>query len=279
MAVELVQFIPLIPQFENSFFDLRIAVMFLLAEPHFAMTIPLLYGYRSLFRRRVGSFIVVPLIIVFLGGILFYTNQKLFFLIFMAANVYHVNRQSRAFYSLQTSERGISANVYEIALHLAFFAYFGAFLKNEYAIAVIVIAALTIVCTLLAFLMVRKPVNAIKYSASFLQGFAVFLPLALFEDMMTAFAIGISIHYLQYLGISMLVCKKGFGFKFFPLILFLLAYAVLSSAALAGLITDDRVSLIILVPTLLQLLHFYFDGLIWRRSTSEVDEVLLVSFK
>ena len=32
--------------FYGNQIDLRLIVMFLLAEPHFAMTLPLLYGYR-----------------------------------------------------------------------------------------------------------------------------------------------------------------------------------------------------------------------------------------
>ena len=109
----------------------------------------------------------------------------------------------------------------------------------------------------------------------FSQGFLIFLPIAIFDDLLLAFAVGISIHYIQYLFISWPVCRKSFGFSGLYLLIFLFAYALISTSALGGFITNEKNSIFILIPTTLQLLHFYFDGFIWRRSDPLINKILL----
>ena len=79
--------------------------MFFLAEPHFAMTIPLLYGYRKNFLTKPISIFANSAIIILFCCISVFFNSGLF-LIFLLANVYHVNRQSVGFLKLQ-AERHI----------------------------------------------------------------------------------------------------------------------------------------------------------------------------
>ena len=110
------------------------------------------------------------------------------------------------------------------------------------------------------------------------QGYLIFIPIIIFEDILLAFAIGISIHYIQYLSISWMVLRKGFNFAFFPLLSILIFYSLISTGALSGLLTNDRISLIVFIPTLLQLLHFYYDGFIWKRSDELVANTLKKSF-
>jgi len=129
---------------------------------------------------------------------------------------------------------------------------------------------------LLSILIWRAQSKEISISKVFvaLQGYLIFLPAIYFQDLILAFAVGISIHYLQYLAISFPVCKKSFGFSFIPLILFLLGYSLLSTGSLSGFFSNEKISLIIFIPTSLQLLHFYFDGFIWRKSNTIVRETL-----
>jgi len=58
-------------------------------------------------------------------------------------------------------------------------------------------------------------------------------------------------------------------------LLALLTYTVISSSALAGFISNERISLIILIPTMMQLLHFYYDSLVWQRKDPIVAEKML----
>ena len=65
--------------------DIRLLVMFLLAEPHFAMTIPLLYGYRHNFYRKKLEYLVIPIGVIILASIIFYSSFVLFSIIFLIA--------------------------------------------------------------------------------------------------------------------------------------------------------------------------------------------------
>ena len=129
-----------------------------------------------------------------------------------------------------------------------------------------------------AILLFNKRTPSLREFFVVMQGFLIFLPIAIFSDIILAFAVGISIHYLQYLVISWKVLRKGFGYQFIPLISILLIYSMFSTGALSGLITSDRISLIVFIPTMLQLLHFYYDGFIWRRSEDVVNETMKKAF-
>ena len=74
--------------------------------------------------------------------------------------------------------------------------------------------------------------------------------------------------------ISWLICRNSFNFPYYNLLLIVVLYATLTSSALGGFITQENQSLIIFIPTILQLLHFYFDGFLWRRDNEDVALVL-----
>ena len=76
-----------------------------------------------------------------------------------------------------------------------------------------------------------------------LQGYLIFLPIVIFSDILLAFAVGISIHYLQYLSISWRVCKLGFLFSMKIVLFLLIFYSILSTAALSGFFTLERISI------------------------------------
>ena len=59
--------------------------------------------------------------------------------------------------------------------------------------------------------------------------------------------------------------KFGFLFSMKIVVFLLIFYSFISTAALSGFLTLERISFIVLIPTLMQLLHFYYDSLIWRR--------------
>ena len=105
-----------------------------------------------------------------------------------------------------------------------------------------------------------------------------FFYIVIFEDLLLAFAVGISIHYIQYLFISWDILTKGFGFRLIPLLGLLITYSIFSTGALSGVFTQDRLSWIVFIPTVLQLLHFYYDGFIWKRSDELVSNTMKKAF-
>ena len=164
---------------------------------------------------------------------------------------------------------------YEILLHAMTFAclYVALFRKAHGIDVALIFSALAISIMFFASWYNNKK-NA-EHPRIFSNGTRVFnfLPIAIFEDILLAFAVGISIHYIQYLAISWNVLRKGFGFSLIPIAI-LIFYSVASTGTLSGLLTQERISLIVFIPTLLQLLHFYYDGLIWRRDDKLVADAM-----
>ena len=256
--------------------DLRIIVMFLLAEPHFAMTIPLLWGYRDFFKTDKIYFIYIPLAIVISTAVLFYFSLALYSYLFLLANIYHVNRQSRGMLQIQAGASLNTAKLYEFTLHFTCLLIFLSRIFYPDRSTLLALAGLLIVMSL-AFAIWRiehsKPTLYRIFVA--LQGYLIFLPVIYFDDLILAFAVGISIHYLQYLAISFPVCKKSFGFSLVPLILFLITYSFFSTGSLSGFFTFENLFLIVFIPTTFQLLHFYYDCFIWNNSNSTVTDTLM----
>ena len=261
--------------FSNQSLDIRILIMFLIAEPHFAMTIPLLWGYKVLFKTEKVYFVYIPFAIITLSIIIFYINIAIYSYLFLLANIYHVNRQSRGMLLIQGKANLHTANIYEITLHALCLVIFIGRIYLPHSSIVLIFSAFVFV-TLLSILVWTTQGEKLNLSKVFitLQGYLIFLPALYFQDLILAFAVGISIHYIQYLAISFPVCKKSFGISFFPLILFLLGYSLLSTGALSGFFSNEKISIFVLIPTSLQLLHFYFDGFIWRKSNKIVRETL-----
>ena len=250
-----------------SSLDTRILVMFLLAEPHFAMTIPLLYGYRKNFSTQPYLYLVVPVTIIFVSAIFFFKLPSLFFVIFLLANIYHVNRQSVGFLKLQAKLPPTVATIYEINLHLLTFTciYFSLVRNmNSVILAIVFLITSAFFMILVCKHLIKKWIS-LKQLFVITQGYLIFLPIVIFEDLLLAFAVGISIHYIQYLLISWDILTKGFGFRLIPLLGILITYSIFSTGALSGVFTQDRLSWIVFIPTVLQLLHFYYDGFIWKR--------------
>ena len=256
---------------ENLFYgnqiDLRLIVMFFLAEPHFAMTIPLLYGYKKNFIDKPIHYTLIPFFIVFFGALLFFQINILFLSIFLLANIFHVNRQSVGFFMLQGRLPFEMKLYYEVSLHIFTMVclYFAVFLKHHSIITGLLLLAITVAVLLSIYKIKIGFFPTIKKFIVILQGYLIFLPVIIFSDILLAFAVGISIHYLQYLSISWRVCKFGFLFSMKVVLFLLIFYSILSTAALSGFFTSERISVFILIPTIMQLLHFYYDSLIWRR--------------
>lgn len=247
--------------------DIRLIVMFVLAEPHFAMTLPLLYGYKKNFTDKPISYTFIPLIIIFFGTVLFFQSNILFLYIYLLANIFHVNRQSVGFFMLQGQLPYSIKNFYEISLH--FFTilclYFAMVLQFQSLILALLLILIASSIVLVFCKIKTHSFPSIKDFSIIIQGYLIFLPLVIFSDLLLAFAVGISIHYLQYLSISWRVCKLGFSHNMKIIFLLIIIYSILSTASLSGFFTLEKISIFILIPTMLQLLHFYYDSLIWRR--------------
>jgi hypothetical protein len=257
--------------FYGSQIDVRLIVMFLLAEPHFAMTLPLLYGYKDNFINRPFNYVVIPLLIITLGSLIFFNANGLFMMMFLLANVYHVNRQSVGFFMVQGGLPFSMKFTYEVSLHLFTLGclYVAIVMQAQSILTGLILFVAVSTAMLLLFKVKTGLLPNAKEIGVILQGYLIFLPVAIFSDILLAFAVGVSIHYLQYISLSWRVCKIGFAFSMKIVLLTIVFYSIVTTTLLSGFVTIERVSIFILIPTMMQLLHFYYDSLIWRRKGND----------
>ena len=101
---------------------LIILTILLLAETHFGATWPFLLDKNNFeyIEKNKIALIVIPIIIIFLSLIGFFLINKLFLLIFFAANMFHVTRQSFGVCKLYCKEidenKFQETSIYTIAL-------------------------------------------------------------------------------------------------------------------------------------------------------------------
>ena len=269
--------------FSNDDKLIQIIVTLILAEPHFFLTIPLLILYRELFFENKIIFVYLPILILFFLIYLFYYNISFFYIIFLLSNLFHVNRQSQGVVKLCLKEKST-----EYSKHL--WIYYGLFsilfiiphlipvIKNnvEYKIIISLLA-------LTSFFIIKKSIKNeklnFKENCIALSGLLVFWPALFFENFIYAMGAGISIHYLQYIMLAGKIISKQFKkFNIFWITITIIAYAIFSTLALSGNFSVNKNSIFILIPTLVQMFHFYYDSFIWRMSNQKIRETIRSSF-
>ena len=124
-----------------------------------------------------------------------------------------------------------------------------------------------------------------------LTGILIYLPILFFEDLATATAVGVGMHWCQYLAImwfkfirkrdiakTINISKKDH--KNIKFILFVFAYSlIMTSLTIVGINyqTDMTIkyNFLYLIPLSFQLYHFYIDGFIWKFSDPHIRKNVL----
>ena len=198
------------PQFET---ELIIITILLLAETHFGATWPFLLdktNYSFLKTNRI-SLVIIPIMIV-IGSLLGFIFIKNFFLlIFFAANMYHVTRQSFGIGKLYCNddiERKYQENIIYIINFLFFIIGILRFyypLINESNIFY-----LNIVVLVLLFSSSLLYLAKFGFSQNFLiftTGCLIFYPICFVGNPVHAIIMGVTMHYTQYLYLTYNVNK------------------------------------------------------------------------
>ena len=94
------------PNLENV---IVITAIFLLAEPHFGATWPFFINRTNknyIYKNKI-NLIIFPILLIIFCLLGFFLFRSTFLLIFFAANIYHVTRQSLEFLSFMRSKKKI----------------------------------------------------------------------------------------------------------------------------------------------------------------------------
>jgi hypothetical protein len=262
----------------------------LLAETHFGATWPFFvdkvnFGY---IKDKKINFIILPLVILIfcLFGFIFFKNT--FFLIFFAANMYHVTRQSFGIcklYTLNNVEKKFQEHLIYFFNLLFFMVAFLRFYVPIINLENLMLLNLTILALFLIIFIYY--IYKFKFSENFLTfvtGSIIFYPVCFVLNPVHAIIMGVTMHYTQYLYLTHHVYKSRknessepvnniFFNKYFITII---GYSVIMTFfSTLGKFDQNFYKQLIIIPIIGQMLHFYLDSQLWKFSEKHNRENIL----
>jgi len=274
------------PSYENH---LIFFTILLLAETHFGATWPFFIDKvnYSFIKEKKVSLVTLPIVISILCLMGFFLFKNLFLLIFFAANMFHVTRQSYGITNLYTKNND-EKKIYINTIYLfnffffliAFFRFYVPMIKSENILLLNLIVLLVIAVFIIYF------VKRFKFSDSLLTlitGILIFYPVCFVSNPVHVILMGVTMHYTQYLYLTYKVSLKrkqeskeiqsNFLNKFIFVIIF---YSiVMSILSIYGKSNVEFLSNLILIPIIGQMLHFYLDSQLWKFSEKHNRENIL----
>lgn len=271
-------------QFPSLETGLIILTILLLAETHFGATWPFLLDKANspyIKKNKIGL-IVIPIVIIILSLVGFFLISKLFILLFFAANMFHVTRQSFGVCKLYCKE--INENKFqEISIYLisfiffliGFFRFYLPIIEEKNILSMNIIIGILFI-GLCIFYLIKY-----KYSQNFLvflTGCLIFYPMCFVSNPVHAIIMGVTMHYTQYIYLTYNICtlrKKNqfenvsqtYSDKFFNYFVIVFLYAfIMTGFSLLGKAEDVYFRQLIIIPIIGQMLHFYLDSQLWKFS-------------
>jgi hypothetical protein len=269
------------PAFET---ELIILTILLLAETHFGATWPFLLdksNYSFIKKNKIGL-IFLPILIIISSILGFFLINKLFLLIFFAANMYHVTRQSFGVCKLYCKEPNEN-KFQEISIYVTAFIFFligylrfyVPIIKEDDLLFLNLIVSIIFISLCIYYL------NRFRYSQNFLvflTGCLIFYPICFVSSPVHAIIMGVTMHYTQYIYLTYNICSlrkkyqlengnkfyfQGISRYFFIIILYAI---IMSGLSLLGKAEDAFLKQLIILPLIGQMLHFYLDSQLWKFS-------------
>ncbi len=272
--------------FPNYEAELIILTILLLAETHFGATWPFLIdkvNYPFIKQNKLSLF-VLPLLIIIFSLLSFIFINKLFLLIFFAANMYHVTRQSFGVGKLYC--HNVSEKKYQEVLiyivNLVFFlvGYFRFYLPIINDANIVVFNLLILFFLTLIFLLYISKFGFSENFLVFITGCLIFYPICFVSNPVHAIIMGVTMHYTQYLYLTYNVSdmrnkddiniknkNKFFSGRIKNYIFIIILYsAFMTVLSLFGKYENSLMKNLIIIPIIGQMLHFYLDSQLWKFS-------------
>lgn len=282
------------PQYET---ELIIITILLLAETHFGATWPFLLdkvNYPFIKSNRV-SLITLPVLIIILSLLGFFLTKELFLLIFFAANMYHVTRQSFGVGKLYCNDEK-EKKYQEVIIYIINFIFFiVGFFRFYFPIindTNFIYLNIAVIILLLSFFI--HYILKFKFSENFLifvTGCLIFYPICFVENPVHAIIMGVTMHYTQYLYFTYNVCKMRktnsqvpekpfFTKKIYNYSGIIIFYSIVMSVlSLFGKYDEVYLKNLIIIPIIGQMLHFYLDSQLWKFSEKHNRDNTLMHLK
>ncbi len=270
-------------QFPNFETQLIIITILLLAETHFGATWPFFLdkvNYKFIQENKI-NLVFIPILIIFLCLLGFFLITNIFYLIFFAANMYHVTRQSFGVSKLYC--KNITENTVQtfmiyffniIFFVVGFFRFFVNIIDDN------IFFELNMIILLILFISFIYYLIRFGFSENFLTfvtGCLIFYPICFVSNPVHAIIMGVTMHYTQYLYLTYNVCnarkssfvEKKHSFlnnKFSNYFVIIIIYsAIMTFFSIFGK-NETQLQYLIIIPIIGQMLHFYLDSQLWKFS-------------
>ena len=265
------------PSFETQLIFITIL---LLAETHFGATWPFFLNKVNLnyISQNKLSLVFTPLILTLFCVVGFFYFKNFFLLIFFAANVYHVTRQSFGIMNLYTKnieeKKYYSNTIYIfnfIFFLIAFFRFYIPIIENNH---LLLLNLLIIILMLISITPQIKKFGYSENTLTLITGVLIFYPVCFVSNPVHAIIMGVTMHYSQYLFLTSKVMnkrskedtahKKNYLTSFWVVVG---VYAIIMSVlSIFGKNDSEFLKNLIFIPITGQMLHFYLDSQLWKFS-------------
>ncbi len=286
----------LISSFPSISSALFIIVLFLFAETHFGSTWLFFFdksNWQWLYSNQY-KLIFLPIYILLIVTFVWFVNPAAVLLFHYLASGWHVTRQSVGISKI--SRRG--GNPFSLLIYLPSLLFLCLGLVRPGIFSGLVL--LPKFSSYLIFLLIGYfffiyflsfPLRDSKITTllPIVTGISIYLPILFFKDLAIASAIGVGMHWVQYIALMWtLDSRKNRTIfsspgsllrnrRFSTRIIFVIAYSFLMTVfaffGMPRMISGSmHYSFLYLIPLLFQLYHFYIDRFIWKFSDSHIRQ-------
>lgn len=274
------------PSLETHLIFLTILI---LAETHFGATWPFFLDKVNIphIKQKKIELIVVPILLTLFCIFGFFYFNSFFLLIFFAANMYHVTRQSYGITNLYTKNSEEKTHYTNIIYIFNFLFFIIAFFRFYMPIIspddLLTLNIIIILAMLVIFLFELKKFSFSENFLTLITGVLIFYPVCFVGNPVHAIIMGVTMHYTQYLYLTSKVVKKrsienNFNKKtqLYRFLLIIVIYSLIMSVlSIFGKNDSDFLKTLIFIPITGQMLHFYLDSQLWKFSESHNRENIL----
>ena len=274
------------PSFETHLIFLTILI---LAETHFGATWPFFLDKVNTpyIKQKKMELIVIPILLTLFCIIGFFYFKNLFLLIFFAANMYHVTRQSYGIMNLYTKEPSekihYSNIIYAFNLLFFFIAFFRFYMPIINEGNLLILNFIVILAMLIVIWFEFKKFGFSENFLTLITGVLIFYPVCFVANPVHAIIMGVTMHYSQYLYLTSKVINKRNNktdlnkkSKIFSFLFVIIIYSsIMSILSIFGKNDSEFLKTLIFIPITGQMLHFYLDSQLWKFSEQHNRENIL----
>lgn len=279
----------------NTF--LFVSALFLFAETHFASTWLFFFDKQNStwLKKNYYQLFLLPIYCALLIMFTWFFSPSLILVLHYLASGWHVTKQSAGILKIY----GVNPKIYPFLVYLFSFTCLGIGLRNPGILSKTLNHShlnLLLIFFLAIYIFILLLSKSGNLSEKFLNlfplltGILIYLPILFFENLATATAVGVGMHWCQYIAIMWSVHfrknikeitnKKIKKKNNISRIAFVFIYSsIMTSLAVKGMPdlnnAGTQYSFLYLIPLLFQLYHFYIDGFIWKFSDPHIKRSVL----